>query len=240
MDIEENLNNVAELEIDVRDTDSPRPQVIVSVGSQADQAIDRPYREELMVASNAAAVHPPLSYDGGEKYETFRRTDTELIIDPEKFYEDEYRSTLHRLIKEIVSKEAPISVSELIVRVSRLHGFAKSGARIRKLLQGIIVSSCNVILEDDKGFVWPNEMQPDQWRWAREFADDTSKRDVDEIALEELIAFARKYSSYPSPIDSVRKALGYARLSKAKKERIEEAMKMAMQNQEFQNSVSPS
>jgi Protein of unknown function (DUF4011)/REase_MTES_1575/AAA domain/Protein of unknown function (DUF3320) len=226
---DEAINKVEELVFDTKGTKNAEAQQTELADTQSAQETGRPAKEEIMIASNAAAARPPLNYNHGE-YRIFSRDDTDLTLDPEKFYEDGYRQTLHKLIREIVSKEAPISTSELIHRVSRLHGFARSGATIRKLLQGMIMQACNVVTEEDNHFVWPIGMQPDQWHWARKHADEASKRDVNDIAMEELVSFVREYSADPYSIDAVRKALGYARLSGAKKFRIERAMEIATQN----------
>lgn len=195
-----------------------------------EDVVDRPQREESLIAGNATILLPNPSLERSV-YEIFRREDTELPIDPDKFYADSYRDVIYKLLKEIVAKEAPISVSELIVRVSRLHGFARAGATIRRLVEGIIGRGFNVVKEDEKGFVWPKDIRPEDWRIARDYKDEASKRDVDEITIEELVAFASEYMHEPSQIDAIRNALGYARLSTPKKKRIERALKIAIGNQ---------
>ncbi len=187
-------------------------------------------RKELLVAG--LVLHTPVTpeFIDSKSFKVFNNNDTELELDPDNFYEDGYQRTLYNLLQEIVAIEAPISVSELVVRVSRLHGFSRSGNRIQGLVRGIVEKNFNVISEGDNEFVWPEGILPEQWVWAREHVDEASKRDVDNICMEELVAFIRKYRLKSQPIDAVRVALGYARLSAAKKARIEIALNMALQN----------
>lgn len=191
--------------------------------------VELPHRKEKLVAENAPILLPKSSQTVSH-YEIFGPEDTKIFLDPNEFYEDTYRVVLHKLIKEIVEKEAPVSVSELIVRVSRLHGFARAGATIRRLVESMINRGFKIVKEGDKDFIWPYDMDPRDWVWARDYKYENSKRDIDEIAMEELVAFAQKYKSELSPIDAIRNALGYARLSTPKKKRIERALQIALRD----------
>ena len=188
-------------------------------------------RSEPLTAKNFAEISDEKANWEEGAYEIFRIDDTDLPLNPGRFYDRDYTHFILRLVKEIIEKEAPLPISELVNRIARLHGFKKSGNKIHSLVESIAKRNCNIIPEGSKKFVWPEGMLPERWIWARENKNPDSKRDVDNICMQELVAFVRKYQHSPDPVHEVRNALGHARLGSAKKERLNQAVRIAAGNE---------
>src|SRR5690606_38245268 len=57
---------------------------------------------------------------------------TRFGADPDRFYETEYDTTLTSMINAILDAEAPLREDVMLQRIARVHGWLRTGARIRE------------------------------------------------------------------------------------------------------------
>lgn len=141
------------------------------------------------------------------------------VIDPGRFYDPNYDTTLAALIAHVLTAEAPIIETALVQRIARAHKFHRAGRIIRDRVMALAERLHHVEEETSGGrFVWIDAAAPSTWRQARFPASDDDIRQIEEIALAELRIAAR----HAGPIEVARK-FGIRRLSASARARIEMA-----------------
>lgn len=153
--------------------------------------------------------------------------DIDVRSDASRFYEDDYRETLQAIVLNEISKWGPIRLDRLAQKVARLHGFHRTGREIQERVSASVPKNCRRT-EDAAGvFVWPRDVDPATWDDFRRLAGGES-RDPSEIAMEELVALARKCLSIHRDDDAVLLAMrdicGLQKLREASRERFLEAI----------------
>jgi len=205
-------------DLDDEDAQTDVVEEMIPLTSSEDEG-DR--KEPLVAKASLAEYTNDYSID---EYEVFTEADLTIELKPDLFYEDHYQATLFGLMKQILNKEAPIYMIDLMNRVARLHGFQKTGNRINVLLSKVLSSGFKRTSEAGRYFVWNDDQEPELWSTARTPANEESKRDVGKICLQELTAFAKAHKGHSNPLEAIRNDLGFARLSQEKKERIEKVL----------------
>lgn len=111
---------------------------------------------------------------------------------PDTFYEPSANSELHNHIAQIVNLEGPILEGVLYKRVARAWGLERTGSRIVDRLKSLAHQRFVKTVDGDKTFFWPVDANPAEWMDFRvSNGDESSRRHIDEVALEEVGAVMR-------------------------------------------------
>ena len=105
---------------------------------------------------------------------------------PDHFYLLEMSSHLRAQLNDVINKEGPILEEVLFKRVARAWGLMRTGNRIEERLRALLTRDVQRTRESGV-FYWPKDIDPKSWEGFR-VADEEkdSRRNIDEIALEEL------------------------------------------------------
>ncbi|MCM0018751.1 MAG: DUF3320 domain-containing protein [Tagaea sp.] len=168
--------------------------------------------------SSEAPVQPPGTYRRAAA------TDLDLTLDRDRFEEASYAPTLSALIHRILTIEAPMRDDALVERVSRLHGFQRSGDRIRERVLKFAKKK-HPIRKDPVGgkFVWLDDAQVSGGMIARRPAAEEDGRRIEDIASEEIRAAAAHVAGGDIPVEIAR-FFGIKRLSADARDRITDAL----------------
>lgn len=152
-------------------------------------------------------------------------------LDPTRFYEDDYRPCLAALVEAILHAEAPIRDERLAQRVARVHGFQRTGRRIKETVLAALPRTCKITRESDAAFIWPPGVAPSSWSVFRDPAPG-NQREPAEAAIEELMVLARRVLQQTTNEEEalllMRNACGLAQLREAARARCLEAIRRAM------------
>jgi len=146
-----------------------------------------------------------------------------------RFYDPSYDDELRSMAKEVLKHEAPIRDDILAKQIARAHGFARTGANIRSRILDLL--SDVVATEESTGrFLWSSNepMAIVEFRPARSEED---QRSVDEISIAELIGLVQSEKTLLSDSDpavALARSIGLARLSQSARDRIETAIRLAV------------
>jgi very-short-patch-repair endonuclease len=151
----------------------------------APRTLDR----EKMYAGNAANFTSDASLR-----QTAIFTETELeqfagLVSVDKFFDDSYEPVLIDMISLIVATEGPVLDAVVARRISRAHGWQRTGSRIVERVKEIALRCSNSTEEDVGTFYWPKSLTPGAtvvWRTAV----NDAQRSVDEVCAEELRSLA--------------------------------------------------
>lgn len=114
-----------------------------------------------------------------------------LTLDPERFYDPLYRSTLRVLTSYIISAEGPIFGDVVIRRIARAHGFAKAGGRIQEVVLKAIEPRFPRTAEGDRIILWPEGSVPGSIATFRNAQNGT--REHSDVPLVELAGLAQRF-----------------------------------------------
>ena len=111
---------------------------------------------------------------------------------PDAFYEPQSTSALHDNMTHVLNLEGPILEIVLYKRVARAWGLERTGSRIVNRLKGLAHLRFVKTVDGDKTFFWPADVSPADWVDFRvSSGDESSRRHIDEVALEEVGAVMR-------------------------------------------------
>ena len=118
------------------DDDTPpvdEPNGPNETGDEAARSIvsDMPAESNQRVAGLAAAPA-----DADRSRQVFRLADlSSFKPDPDQFFEYSYRPTLQAMVEAVMAAEAPVREDVLAQRIARVHGWLRTGARIREQIR---------------------------------------------------------------------------------------------------------
>ena len=173
--------------------------------------------EPVYARAAEPVVEPQAAPAGDGLYRVTDFAPLASAINPERFYDPSYDTTLVALIAHVLTAEAPITEPLLVQRITRAHNFQRAGRIIRDRIMALAESLHHVEEEVGGGrFVWIDAVAPSTWRWARLPASDNDTRQIEEIALAEL----RIAATNSDPVE-VARGFGIRRLSASARARIE-------------------
>jgi len=156
----------------------------------------------------------------------FRRVRLPVGVDPQaRFYDSDYSDDLRTIIRQVLDQHAPIRDDVLVKQVARAHGFARTGATIKKRILDLL-GEVPVTEESTGRFFWPPE-GPESVMSFRHPQSADQRRSVDEIPLAELRGLLQaqpKLIEAGDPVAAVAKQIGVGRLTQAARQRIAEAI----------------
>jgi very-short-patch-repair endonuclease len=138
----------------------------------------------------------------------FATTDLSAIkADPDRFFEFTYRPTLQAMVDAVMDAEAPVRDDVLAQRVARVHGWLRTGARIREQITLHLRTLART--EESTGtFLWKPGTVATRVPFRRPRGAE-HRRGLGEISIAELADFV---ISHPDVLDEEDPPLVYARL----------------------------
>lgn len=148
--------------------------------------------------------------------------------DPDAFFDRAYDERLQAMVAFVVAEEGPILDLTLARRISRAHGWQRTGSRIQERVEEVARRRFKTTEEDVGTFYWPEGMPPGSSVTFRPPAPD-AQRSMDEVCIEELVALAESVVSAAATDDENLKfmagELGISRLRASSRGRLEKALK---------------
>ena len=194
-----------------------------------DPTVSEPRVASAETSSSGVAVLPVFKTDSKLYYARVQLADATDKQD--HFYDPSYDDELRQMAKEVLKLEAPIRDDILAKQVARAHGFARTGANIRVRILDLL--SDVVATEESTGrFLWASE-EPMPIVEFRQAGSEEDRRSVDEISIAELIGLvqsAKTLLSDSDPAVAFARSIGLARLSQSARERIEVAIRLAVEH----------
>ncbi|MDI1349851.1 DUF3320 domain-containing protein [Aquabacterium sp.] len=109
--------------------------------------------------------------------------------DQDAFFSSSYDERLLAMIGHVVVTEGPVLDTVLARRISRAHGWQRTGSRIQERVEQLARQTYKTTEEDVGTFYWPESMQPGGevvFRWP----EQNAQRSFNEVCIEELMALA--------------------------------------------------
>ena len=181
--------------------------------------------------ADLASGVPVAMPNGQTTYKVADLDDCGLVLEPGRFYDPLYRSTLRALCAHIIQIEGPIFDDVMVRRIARAHGFARTGDKIRTAVLKAVDPSFPHSQEAGRSIFWPEDADPDALTPFRRAA--AAERDHGDIPLSELASLARGYLNEGADQDeAVRRmaaAFGLGRLREPTRVRLLTAIERARQ-----------
>lgn len=148
--------------------------------------------------------------------------------DPDAFFDKVYDDRLQAMIAFVVSEEGPILDLALARRISRAHGWQRTGRRIQERVEEVAKRLFKITEEDVGTFYWPERLPPGSVVTFRRPGPD-AQRSIDEVCIEELVALAESVVSAvvsdEENLALMAKELGISRLRASSQGRLDVALK---------------
>jgi hypothetical protein len=152
------------------------------------------------------------------------------VAEPDRFYDDDYRSTIAEMISLELAASGPLRQDKLVQRIARLHGYQRSGREIQERVSAAIPRRCRRAQDAAGVFIWPPDVDPSSCKSFRHPAPG-EVRDPAETAMEELVVLARmcmdSHSDESAALIAMRDACGLSKLREGSRQRFLMAMAMA-------------
>ena len=205
----------------VSDTAKPESK---PVESPQVQTVDAP--EE--VYAKAAPRPVPVS---GTPRQVYVECDPLVVVpgcDPAAFFDPSYDDRLAAMVAHVVGLEGPVLDLALARRISRAHGWQRTGARIQERVEAIARRTFKTTEETVGTFYWPAHLEPGCAVPFRPAGPD-AQRSMDETCMEELVELARSTFDPTATDDenlvAMARELGLLRLRASSRGRLEDALK---------------
>lgn len=168
---------------------------------------------------------------GGETRKVYVECDPLSAVgscDPDAFFDASYDERLAAMVAHVVAEEGPVLDLAMARRISRAHGWQRTGARIQERVEEVARRMFKTTEESVGTFYWPGHLEPGSVVPFRPAGPET-QRSMDETCIEELIELARGVVDQTATDDdnlvAMARELGLLRLRAASRGRLEEALK---------------
>ncbi|MBP2444130.1 DUF3320 domain-containing protein [Rhizobium leguminosarum] len=188
----------------------------------------------LSSVSESVEMQPPAASVGDEASDKRRYCVADLSsfrADPDQFFEFGYRDTLRGMIEVVIETESPLRTDILAQRLSRAHGWLRTGGRIRERID-LHLRGLDTTKESSGEFVWKvgtvSEIIP-----YRQPASEDARRSIADIPLAELAFVVLDNPDLLDQLDPARdlaRLLGVERLAAVSRARLDEAIARARQH----------
>lgn len=151
--------------------------------------------------------------------------------DPDQFFEFGYRDILRRMIEAIIGTESPLRTDILAQRLTRAHGWLRTGGRIRERID-LHLRDLDRTVESSGEFIWKKGTVSDILPY-RQPASEDARRSIGDIPLAELTAVVLDNPDLldePDPARDLARLLGVERLAAVSRARLDEAIARARQH----------
>lgn len=158
--------------------------------------------------------------------------------EPEQFFEFGYRATLRGMIDAVMTNEGPLRTDVLAQRISRAHGWLRTGARIRERID-LHLRDLDRTQESSGEFVWKKEDVSELLPYRRPASED-ARRPIADIPLAELASVVldnRDALDETDPARDLARLLGVERLAAISRARLDEAIARARRHLDTNQSA---
>jgi len=149
-------------------------------------------------------------------------------LDPNAFFDRAYDEYLQAMVAFVVEEEGPILDLALARRISRAHGWQRTGSRIQERVEEVARCRFKTTDEDVGTFYWPEGLPPNSVVTFRPPGAD-AQRSMDEVCMEELVGLAALVVSAAAKDEDnlvlMARELGISRLRASSRGRLEEALR---------------
>lgn len=210
----------------VRDSREQSPQVDALAAPPVADTMASPVTESVRVASATEGCTEANQSCNGAQY---RLTDlSQFRADPDQFFEFGYRGTLRGMVEAVMEAEAPLRADVLAQRITRAHGWLRTGARIRERIDLHLRDLLRT--EESSGtFLWKPGTVALIYPY-RAPADVDARRAIADIPLAELASIAVGEPALLEETDpalALARLLGVERLAATSRARLDEALQRA-------------
>ncbi|MBS1983530.1 MAG: DUF3320 domain-containing protein, partial [Bdellovibrionales bacterium] len=164
------------------------------------------------------------------QYPLFIESDPASVVsrvEPDAFFYSTYDATLARMIAHVLDIEGPVLDAVLARRISRAHGWQRTGARISERVISLASRRYESTKESVGIFFWPEDKKPNQLIPFRAWTTEAD-RSVDDVSIRELGWLARDvrklFVDDESAASQMARVLGLQRLRQSTRERFLEAI----------------
>jgi very-short-patch-repair endonuclease len=161
------------------------------------------------------------------------------VLNPDAFFDRTYDERLQAMVAFVVEQEGPILDLALSRRISRAHGWQRTGSRIQERVEEVTKRLFKTTKEDVGTFYWPERLSASSPVTFRPPGPD-AQRSMDEVCIEELVALAESVFSTAATDDEnlvlMAKELGFSRLRASSRGRLEEALKRFLARDGLRNA----
>ena len=153
-------------------------------------------------------------------------------LNPDTFYNDDYKFTLRGLGTEIIDQLGPITLRYLCQKIARLHGFQRTGAQIRKTVWAAVHRERRIQKgPSGENIFWPSQQTPQEVIKFRGLKIGGEERPWKHVPYPEKLGLALEAISADgtqhSPVDYIGNRLGLARLTASTKAELLELIREA-------------
>jgi hypothetical protein len=151
-----------------------------------------------------------------------------LTAEPERFHDFDYRHTLKAMINYVLATEGPVRSDSLVQRITRAHGWARAGGKIRERID-MYLRDVERTVESSGEFLWKKDTLADRIDY-RPPADSDSRRGIGDIALAELTGLVLDNPALllsHDPALELSRLIGVERLTTPSRERLDQALQRA-------------
>ena len=224
-DFDQHENDLVELKKKEPPTvEAPAPAVAVTAELVASPD---PSPVEAALVSPATAGRPGESaHSDGASYSIADLS--AFKADPSLFYEFTYRDTLKGMIETVMHTESPLRTDVLAQRIARVHGWLRTGGRIRERID-LHLRDYEETNESSGVFLWKKGSVADLLTY-RPPVDEDARRSISEIAIAELASVVVDNPDLLDMPDTARdmaRLLGVERLAATARSRLDEAIARA-------------
>lgn len=194
-------------------------------------SVETPAASEVAEATEARldAAAAPADTPAERQY---RVTDlSSFNADPDQFFEFGYRHTLRSMIEAIIETEGPLRADILAQRISRAHGWLRTGGRIRERID-LHLRHLESTKESSGEFIWKQGTVADIVAY-RQPANEDARRSIADIPLAELASVVLDNPDLLDEADPARdlaRLLGVERLAAVSRARLDEAIARAREH----------
>ncbi len=172
---------------------------------------------------------PTLVGDRTSNEREYKVTDlSSFRAEPDQFFEFGYRDTLRRMIEAVIETESPLRADILAQRISRAHGWLRTGGRIRERID-LHLRGYDTTKESSGEFIWKvgtvSKIMP-----YRHPTSEEARRSIADIPLAELASVVSDNPDLldqPDPARDLARLLGVERLAAVSRSRLDEALALA-------------
>ena len=149
-------------------------------------------------------------------------------VEPDMFFDSTYDTVLIKMIEHVIEVEGPVLDAVLARRITRAHGWQRTGSRIQERIDSFATKTHHMTREDVGTFYWKKGSELITVVPFRR-AYGSIVRAVDEICMHELISLGREVLKSEKNNDAalvvMARELGLQRLRGASRNRVEAAIK---------------
>ncbi|MCA6215952.1 DUF3320 domain-containing protein [Ideonella sp. B7] len=193
----------------------------LSVKPEAGAEVPEVYARRVSAGESVEAIGRPV-------YVECNPAEAVEDVDPNAFFDKDYDQRLMAMIAYVVGKEGPVLDLVLARRISRAHGWQRTGSRIQERVEDVARRICQSTREGVGTFYWPETMAMGS-QVAFRFPESDAQRLMDEVCMEELVALAAcvvdPLVSDDENLVAMAREMGILRLRAASRGRLEEALR---------------